>query len=97
MIPESQKKLLNQVLNPTEVEYMVTKIHKQARDEQIMQEQLQKEKADAEARGEDPGDVRRPDQNQTKPRTAPKEPLTDELARFEDINIEYPQESHLRP
>jgi len=41
--------------------------------------------------------VRRPDQNQTKQKTAPKEPLTDELARFDDFNIEYPQESHLRP
>jgi hypothetical protein len=97
MIPESQRKFLDQALQPTEVEFMITKIHQQARDEQIMQEQLQKEKADAEARGEDPGDVRRPDQNQRKQRTPPKEPLTDELARFEDINIEYPQESHLRP
>jgi hypothetical protein len=97
MIPESQMKLLNQVLNPTEVEYMVTKIQKQARDEQIMQDMMQREKGAAEARGEDPGDVRRPDQNQTKQRTVPKESLNDELARFEDINIEYPQESHLRP
>ena len=97
MIPESQMKLLNQVLNPTEVEFMITKIHKQARDEQILQDMMQREKGAAEARGEDPGDVRRPDQNQTKQRTAPKELLTDELARFEDINIEYPQESHLRP
>jgi hypothetical protein len=97
MIPESQRKFLDQALQPTEVEFMITKIHQQARDEQIMQEQLQKEKADAEARGEDPGDVRRPDQNRRKQRTPPKEPLTDELARFEDIYIEYPQESHLKP
>ena len=76
---------------------MITKIQQQARDEKKMQDKMQREKAAAEARGEDPGEVRRPDQNQTKQKTAPKEPLTDELARFEDINIEYPQESHLRP
>src|SRR5574339_948366 len=45
MIPESQRKFLDQALQPTEVEFMITKIHQQARDQQIMQEQLQKEKA----------------------------------------------------
>jgi hypothetical protein len=74
MIPESQRKLLNQVLNPTEVEYMISKNQPEARDEKKMQ-----------------------DQNQTKQKTEPKEPLTDELARFDDFNIEYPQESHLSP
>ena len=62
-----------------------------------MQDKMQREKAAAEARGEDPGDVRRPDQNQTKQKTEPKERLSDELARFDDFNIEYPQESHLKP
>ncbi|MCI0554058.1 MAG: hypothetical protein L0287_24175 [Anaerolineae bacterium] len=62
-----------------------------------MQDKMQKEKAAAAARGEDPGEVRRPDQNQTKQKIGPKEPLTDELARFDDFNIEHPQESHLRP
>ena len=97
MIPESQWILLNQVLNPTEVEYMIDKIHQEARDLKKMQDKLQKEKAAAEARGEDPGNVRRPDQNQTKQKTEIKEPLSDELARFDDFNIDYPQESHLRP
>ena len=69
----------------------------EARDEQKMQDKLRREKAAAEARGEDPGEVRRPDQNQTKQKAEPKEPLTDELARFDDFNIEYPQESHLKP
>ena len=50
-----------------------------------------------EARGDDPGEARQADQNQTKQKTEPKEPLTDELARFDDFNIDYPQESHLRP
>jgi hypothetical protein len=96
MIPESQWNLLNQALNPTEVEYMITKIQQEARDEKRMQDKMQREKAAAEARGEDPGEVRRPDQNQTKQKPAPKEPLTDELARFDDFNIDHPQESHLR-
>jgi hypothetical protein len=98
MIPESQWNLLNQVMTPTEVEHMfVSKAQQEARDEKKMQEKMQKEKAAAEARGEDPGDVRRPDQNQTKQKIEPKEPLSDELARFDDFNIEYPQESHLKP
>lgn len=97
MIPASQWNLLNQALNPAEVEYMITKIQQEARDEKKMQEKMQKEKAAAEAKGEDPGRVRRPDQNQTKQKTEPKEPLTDELARFDDFNTEYPQESHLKP
>ena len=96
MIPESQWNLLNQALNPTEVEYKITKVQKEARDEKKMQAKMQKEKAAAEARGEDPGEVRRPDQNKTKQKTEPKEPLTDELARFDDFNIDFPQESHLR-
>jgi hypothetical protein len=58
---------------------------------------MHREKATAEARGDDPGDVRRPDQNQTKQKPAPKAPLTDELERFDDFNIDYPQESHLSP
>ena len=97
MIPESQWKLLNQALSPTEVEYMINKDQKEARDEKKMQDKMQREKAAAEARGEDPGDVRRPDQNQPKQQAAAKKPLTDELARFDDFNIDYPQESHLRP
>jgi hypothetical protein len=76
---------------------MISKVHQEARDQQKMQEKMQKEKEAAEARGEDPGKLRRPDQNQRKQRTPPKEPLTDELARFDDFNVEYPQESHLRP
>jgi hypothetical protein len=97
MIPESQWILLNQVLSPTEVEYMIDKIHQEARDLQKMQDKMQKEKAAAEARGEDPGNVRRPDHNQKQQKPAPKEPLTDELERFDDFNIDYPQESHLSP
>ena len=91
MIPEAHMKLLNQVLNPTEVEYRTTNTQKQTRDVRKMQDKLQ------EARGDDPGEVRQADQNQTKQKTQPKEPLTDELARFDDFNIDYPQESHLRP
>lgn len=98
MIPESQWNLLNQVMTPTEVEHMfITKTQQEARDEKKMQNRMQREKVAAAARGEDPGEVRRPDQNQTKQKTEPKEPLTDELARFDDFNIDYPQESHLRP
>ena len=97
MIPESQMNLLNQVLIPTEVEYMVNNIQQEARNQQKMQEKLQRDKAAAEARGDDPGDVRRSDQNQTKQKTESKERLTDELDRFSDFNIDYPQESHLRP
>ena len=74
MIPESQWNLLNQVLNPTEVEYMITKIQQEARDEKKMQDKMQREKAAAEARGEDPGEVRRPDQNQTKKKKHLKNP-----------------------
>jgi hypothetical protein len=91
MIPEAHMKLLNQVLNPTEVEYRTTNTQKQSRDVQKMQDKLQ------EARGDDPGEARRADQNQAKQKTEPKEPLTDELARFDDFNTEYPQESHLSP
>jgi hypothetical protein len=91
MIPEAHMKLLNQVLNPTEVEYRTTNTQKQSRDVQKMQDKLQ------EARGDDPGEARRADQNQAKQKTEPKEPLTDELARFDDFNTDYPQESHLRP
>lgn len=97
MIPESQWNLLNQALSPTEVENMIAKVHQEARDEKKMQDKMKREKAAAEARGEDPGEVRRPDQYQTKQKTEPIEPLTDELARFDDFNIDYPQESHLRP
>lgn len=98
MIPESQWNLLNQVMTPTEVEHMfITKTQQEARDEKKMQDRMQREKAAAQARGEDPGKVRRPDQNQTKQKPAPKEPLTDELARFDDFNTDYPQESHLSP
>jgi hypothetical protein len=97
MIPESQWKFLDQALQPTEVEYMVSKKQQQARDEQIMQDKMQREKEAAAARGEDPGEVRRPDQNRTKQQTHSQEPLTDELERFDDFNQEYPQESHLSP
>ena len=96
MIPKSQWNLLNQALNPTEVEYMITKVQQEARDEKKMQNKTQREKAAAEAKGEDPGEVRRPDQNQTKQKAEPKEPLTDELVRFDDFNIDYPQESQLQ-
>jgi len=97
MIPESQWNLLNQALSSTEVEYMISKNQQEARDEKKMQDKMQREKAAAKAKGEDPGAVQRPDQNQTTQKTEPKEPLTDELARFEDFNVDYPQESHLRP
>jgi hypothetical protein len=97
MIPESQWNLLNQALSPTEVEYMISKNQQEARDEKKMQDKMQREKAAAKAKGEDPGAVQRPDQNHTTQKTEPKEPLTDELARFEDFNVDYPQESHLRP
>jgi hypothetical protein len=97
MIPQSQWNLLNQVLSPAEVENMMNTNRKEGRDKQLKQVVLQKEKAEAEARGEDPGNVRRPDQKQTKQKPAPKEPLTDELERFDDFNIDYPQESHLKP
>jgi hypothetical protein len=90
MIPESQWNLLNQVMTPTEVEHMfVSKAQQEARDEEKMQAKMKRAKAAAEARGEDPGDVRRPDQNQTKPKPERKQPLTDELARFEDFNVDY--------
>ena len=62
-----------------------------------MQDRMQREKTAAEAKGGDPGTVRRPDQNQIKQKTECKEPLSDELARFDDFNTEYPQESHLKP
>jgi hypothetical protein len=88
---------LDQALQPTEIEYMVSKKQQQARDEQIMQDKVQREKEAAAARGEDPGEVRRPDQNRTKQQTQPQESLTDELERFDDFNMEYPQESHLSP
>jgi hypothetical protein len=97
MIPEAHMKLLNQVLNPTEVDYRTTNAQKETRDVQKMQDKMQEARAAAEARGDDPGEARRVDQNQIKQKTEPKEPLTDELARFDDFNIDYPQESHLRP
>jgi hypothetical protein len=97
MIPESQMILLNQVLTPPEAEYMITKTQQGARNEKIMQEKLQKDKEAAEARGEDPGEVRRPDQYQTNNHKASTNRGPDTQVRFEDINIEYPQESHLRP
>ncbi len=90
MIPESQWNLLNQVMTPTEVEHMfVSKSQQEARDEQKMQAKMKRAKAAAEAKGEDPGDVRRPDQNQTKQKAERKQPLTDELARFEGLNTDY--------
>ena len=97
MIPQSHWNLLNQVFSPIEVETMMNGYQKGARDGQLKQIVLQKEKAAVEARGENPGNARRTDQNQTKQKPAPKEPLTDELERFDDFNIDYPQESHLRP
>jgi hypothetical protein len=90
MIPESQWNLLNQVMTPTEVEHMfVSKAQQEARDEEKMQAKMKRAKAAAEARGEDPGDVRRPDQNQTKQKSERKQPLTDELARFKELNTDY--------
>ncbi len=97
MIPESQWNLLNQVLNPTEVEYMITKIQQEARHEKKMQARMQRAKAAAEAGGQDPGEVRRPDQNQTNNKKASKKLKPDTEARFQDVDIEYPQESHLKP
>jgi hypothetical protein len=97
MIPQAQWNLLNQVFSPTEVENMMNTYQKEARDEQLKQIALQKEKVAAAARGEDPGSVRRTDQNQTKQKPVAVEPLTDELERFDNFNIDYPQESHLRP
>jgi hypothetical protein len=84
MIPEAQMKLLNQVLTTTEVEHMATNMQPATRNVKNMQDKLQEAKA-ADARGDDPREVGEADQNQTKQKTEPKEPLSDELARFEDI------------
>src|SRR6266540_3153427 len=97
MIPEAHMKLLNQVLTPTEVEYRTTNEEKGTRSVEKMQEKMQETKASAEAGGEDPGNVRRPDQYQTNNQKASKNLKPDTAARFHDANIEYPQESHLRP
>lgn len=88
MIPESQMKLLNQVLRPSEVDLMAAKTQPEPRDHQKMQEKLQRDKVSAEARGDHTGDVRRSDQNQPKQRTESSEPLSDELDRFADFGID---------
>jgi hypothetical protein len=97
MIPEAHMKLLNQVLTPTEVEYRTTNEEKGTRSVKKMQEKMQETKASAGAGGEDPGNVRRPDQYQTNNHKASTNLGPDTQVRFEDVNIEYPQESHLRP
>src|SRR6266545_2620406 len=97
MIPESQWNLLNQVFTPTEVENMMVPYQKRARDEELKQIALQKAKAAAEARGEDPGSVTRSDQYETQKKEERKEPIDEDNARLDTLYKEYPQESHLRP
>ena len=97
MIPESQWNLLNQVFTPTEVENKLDTYQKKARDEKLKQIALQKEKAAAEARGEDPGSVTRSDQYETKKKEERKEPIDEDNARLDRLYKDYPQESHLRP
>jgi hypothetical protein len=97
MIPESERKLLTQALNPTEVEYMMVPYQKRARDEELKQIALQKAKAAAEARGEDPGSVTRSDQYETEKKEERKEPIDEDNARLSKLYKDYPQESHLRP
>jgi hypothetical protein len=97
MIPESQWKLLNQVFTPTEVENMMAPYQKKARDEELKQIALQKAKAAAEARGEDPGSVTRSDQYETQKKEERKEPIDEDNARLDRLYKDYPQESHLRP
>jgi hypothetical protein len=95
MIPESHLHLLNQVLNPTEVEHMSINSQQETRSVEKMRKKMQATKAAVEAAGEDPAEAPGADQNQTKQRAEPKEPLNDDLARFVDINIDHSQESHL--
>jgi hypothetical protein len=97
MIPESQWNLLNQVFTPTEVENKMDTYQKKARDEKLKQIALQKAKAAAEARGEDPGSVTRSDQYETKKKEERKEPIDEDNARLDRLYKDYPQESHLRP
>jgi hypothetical protein len=76
---------------------MMNTYQKEARDEKLKQIALQKAKAAAEARGEDPGGVTRSDQYETKKKEARKEPIDEDTARLSELYKDYPQESHLRP
>jgi hypothetical protein len=85
------------VFTPTEVENMMAPYQKKARDEELKQIALQKAKAAAEARGEDPGSVTRSDQYETQKKEERKEPIDEDNARLDTLYKDYPQESHLRP
>jgi hypothetical protein len=79
------------VFTPTEVENMMDPYQKEARDEKLKQIALQKEKAAAEARGEDPGSVTRSDQYETEKKEARKEPIDEDNARLSKLYKDYPQ------